>query len=204
MAFIPALAAGIGSAVSGITSAFGGVGSFLSAAGTVASGVSALAAGNYQKQVADMNASIAKQNAARAEERGQIVQQETDNRTAAFIGQQEAAQSASGISLGSRSAIATRRTARQLGRLDALNVRQGADVEAYNYQVDAVNQKAQGQMAQNAGVGTLIGSFFKAGGSLVGGSNSVANSAAVTGGGTYTPLAQRKTDPWAGMRSVTI
>lgn len=197
MAFIPALAAGI-------SSAFGGVGGLLSAGGAVFSGISALAAGNYQKQVAEMNAGIARQNAARAEERGQIVQQETDNRTKAFLGEQEAAQSASGISLGSRSAIATRRTARQLGRLDALNVRQAADVESYNYKVDAVNQQAQGQMAQSAGVGTLIGSFFKAGGSLVGGSSSVANSQGVTGGGTYTPLAQRKSDPWAGMRTVTI
>lgn len=197
MAFIPALAAGI-------SSAFGGVGGLLSAAGTIVSGVSALAAGNYQKQVADMNAQIAKDNARRAEERGQIVQQETDNRTAGFLGEQVAAQSASGISLTSRSAIATRRTARELGRVDALNVRQAADIESYNYKVDAVNQQAQGQMAQQAGVGTLIGSFFKAGGSLVGGSTSVANSQGVTGGGTYTPLAQRKTDPWAGMRSVTI
>lgn len=197
MAFIPALAAGI-------SSAFGGFGGLLSVAGTVVSGISALAAGNYQKQVADMNAEIAKQNAARAEERGQIVQQETDNRTAAFLGEQTAAQSASGISLTSRSAIATRRTARELGRMDALNVRQAADIESYNYKVDAVNQKAQGQMAQQAGVGTLIGSFFKAGGSLIGGSSSTANPQGVTGGGTYTPLAQRKTDPWAGMRSVTI
>ena len=200
MAFIPALAAGIGSA-------FGGAGGLLSAAGTIVSGISALAAGNYQKQVADMNARIAKDNAARALERGQIVQQETDNRTKAFLGQQEAVQSASGISLTSRSAIATRRTARELGRLDALNVRQAADVESYNYQVDAVNQKAQGQMAQQAGVGTLIGSFFKAGGSLVGGSSSTSNPQAITGGGTYTPLTQRKSsssDPWAGMRTVTI
>lgn len=197
MAFIPAIGAAI-------SSAFGGFSGFLGAAGTVLSGVSALAAGNYQKQVADMNAKIAKENAARALERGQIVQQETDNRTAAFLGQQTAAQSASGISLTSRSAIATRRTARQLGRLDALNVRQAADVEAYNYQVDAVNQKAQGQLAQSQGVGTLIGSFFKAGGSLVGGSQSTSNADAVTGGGTYTPLSQRKSDPWSGLRSVTV
>lgn len=198
MAFIPAAIAAIGTAVSSA-----GVGSLLSAGGTILGGISALAAGNYQKQVADMNADIAKQNAARAEDRGQIVQQETDNRTAAFLGQQEAAQSASGISLGSRSAIATRKTARELGRLDSLNVRQGADIEAYNYKVDAANQQAQGQMAQQSGVGTLIGSFFKAGGSLVGGSSSTANPQGVTGGSTYTPFA-KKTDPWAGMRSVTI
>lgn len=197
MAFIPALAAGI-------SSAFGGIGGLLSAGGAVVGGISALAAGNYQKQVADMNAKIAKDNAARAEQRGQIVQQETDNRTKAFFGEQEAAQSASGISLNSRSAIATRRTARELGRLDALNVRQAADIESYNYKVDAANQQAQGQLAQSQGVGTLIGSFFKAGGSLVGGSNSVKNSEGVTGGGTYTPLSQRKSDPWAGLRQVTV
>lgn len=198
MAFIPAALAAVGTAVSSA-----GIGTLLSVGGTIASGISALAAGNYQKQVADMNAQIAKDNAARAQERSQIVQQETDNRTAGFLGTQTAAQSASGISLTSRSAIATRRTARELGRLDALNVRQAGDVEAYNYKVDAANQQAQGQMAQQAGVGTLIGSFFKAGGSLVGGSNSVANSQGITGGGIYTPLA-KKTDPWAGMRSVTI
>lgn len=198
MAFIPAAIAAAGTAIASAS-----VGTLISAGGTIISGITALAAGNYQKQVADMNADIAKQNAARAEDRGQIVQQETDNRTAAFLGQQEAAQSASGISLGSRSAIATRKTARELGRLDSLNVRQGADIEAYNYKVDAANQQAQGQMAQQSGVGTLIGSFFKAGGSLVGGSSSTANPQSVTGGSTYTPFA-KKTDPWAGMRSVTI
>lgn len=198
MAFIPAAAAAIGSAIGSISG-----GSLLSAGGAVLGGISALAAGNYQKQVADMNATIAKDNAARAKERAQVNQQNQDAATLGMLGEQEAAQSASGISLTSRSAIATRKSARQLGRLDALNIRQAGEIEAYNYQVDAANQKSAGQFAQSEGQLGLLGSFFKAGGSLVGNSSSTSTADKITGGSSYGLLAKKR-DPWAGMRTVTV
>jgi len=194
MAFIPALFTAIGSGISGLSG-----GSLLSAGGAILGGISALAAGNYQKQVADMNADIANQNARRAEQKGQIDQQMQDERAAGAIGEQVAAQSATGISLTSRSAIASRKSSRELARLDALNIRQGADIEAYNYKVDAANQRAQGTLAQSAGINGFLGSFFKAGGSLVGGSSSVSDPSRYTAGGTSNVY-----DPWAGLRRRTV
>lgn len=190
MAFIPAILTSIGSLSAG---------SLISAGGAIIGGISALAAGNYQKQVADMNAKIAKDNAARAEQRGQVEQQMSDQRAAGAFGEQVAAQSATGISLTSRSAIASRKSSRELGRLDALNIRQGADVEAYNYQVDAVNQKAQGTLAQASGINGFLGSFFKAGGSLIGDSSSLSDPGKYTAGSTSATY-----DPWAGMRRKTV
>ena len=139
----------------------------ISAIGSIASGALGFASAMYQQEVADMNASIAEDNARRAIERGQIAQQEQDDQTRALLGSQEASQGASGLSLNSPTAQRTRSTARMLGRKDALNVRQDAEIQAYNYKVEAANQSAAGKMAMLTGVGNLLTGFVQAGGSLV-------------------------------------
>lgn len=147
----------------------------LTAGSAAVSGVTGLLAGVYAKNTADMNAEIAEDNAKRAVFRSQVEQQESDLATAGMLGEQEAAQSASGISLTSGSLVKTRAAARKLGRLDALNIRQAGRVEAYNYQAEAAGLRAKGQGALFAGVGDALGSFMSAGGSLIGGANSVKN-----------------------------
>lgn len=134
--------------------------------------VGTIAAGSYQAAVANMNADVADENAKMARQRAQLEAYENDMMTAGMLGEQEAAQSASGVSLTSRSAVLTRKAARQLGRRDTLNIRQAGEVEAYNYKVDAANQRAAGQGARmQAGVSAL-GQFMGATGNLIGGARS--------------------------------
>lgn len=152
------------------------LGSILSgAASAAATGVSVLsqvAASRYQAKVAEYNANIADQNAKRAEQRAAIEAQDNDMATLGMLGEQEAAQTASGVSLRSKSAVLTRRAARQLGRRDTLNIVQAGDVEAYNYRVTAAGERANAQMANRAATGSLLGGFLSIGGSLIGNSQS--------------------------------
>lgn len=134
--------------------------------------IGSIAAGNYQAKLAEYNAQIAEGNATRAIERSRVEAQDNDMATLGMLGEQEAAQTASGISLRSKSAVATRRAARQLGRRDTLNIAQAGDIEAYNYKAAAAGERASGQAAKQAGMFNALGTFLSAGGSLLGGSQS--------------------------------
>lgn len=161
MAFLPALLPSLSTLSTIASTAAAGVG----ALGTIA-------AANYQAKMNEFNAQQAEQNAKRAEERSQIEAQDNDMATLGMLGEQEAAQTASGVSLRSKSAVAVRRAARQLGRRDTLNIIQGGNIEAYNYRVQAVGERAQGQMAQMAGRTNALSSFLSLGGSLIGNAQS--------------------------------
>jgi hypothetical protein len=111
-----------------------------------------------------------------------------------MLGEQEAAQTASGISLRSKSAVATRRAARQLGRRDSLNIVQASKIEGYNYRVEAAGQRAQGQMAKQAGRTNALSSFLSLGGSLIGNASSTAKKREQYGnyyGTAYDPYARK-------------
>lgn len=136
------------------------------AGGALVTGVASSNAAKYQNQVAQMNAQIAKDNAARALERSQIEQQDQDMLTRAQLATQEALQGASGLSLEGGSQMLTRKSAAQLGRRDALNIRQAGEMEAYGYKTQAANMEAEGRLAQAKGQSALLGSYFSAAGSL--------------------------------------
>jgi hypothetical protein len=140
--------------------------------GGLVSGVMGFAQSSYQGQVAEMNADIAKDNAKRAVERSQIEQESQDLKAANVLGAQVVEQGASGLSLSSGSLLKSRKSARRLARLDALNVRQAGEIEKYNYLTDAANYKAQAAGARISGVGSLLGGFFSGVNSLVGSSTS--------------------------------
>ena len=165
-----------------------GISTILTALGSVVSGVSALAAGAAQANMAKFNAQVAEDNAVRAQDRAQIEAQQQDDLTRGMIGSQEAAQSASGLSLSSKSSVLTRKSALKLGRLDTLNVRQAGDIEAYNYKVDAAGQRMSASAAMASGVGNALGSFLGAGSSLIGKSQSV----------------KKSFDPWVTNKGVSL
>lgn len=148
----------------------------MAAIGAIAGGVMGMMQASYQAKVANMNADVAKQNAIRALERGGIEAEDNDRQTAALLGEQEVAQAASGVSLSGKSQILTRKSARMLGRRDALNILQDASTEAYNYRVQQANFKAEASAAKMSGIAGLVGSAFSAMGSMptsmVGGSTS--------------------------------
>lgn len=169
MAFL----APIGTAIAG---AFGGGGSLFNALGAVVTAGSGLAAASYQAQVAKANASIAEQNAQRAVTQGNKAAQEQDNLTRAAIGEQIAVQSASGLSLNSKSQMLTRKAARALGRQDSINAREAGDINAYNYRTDAMNFESQAAGAKLAGTSSLLSGVLDFGGSLIGNARSTRRS----------------------------
>lgn len=178
-------------------------GSLVGAVGGIVSGIAAKRAGDYQNQVAQMNAQIARTNASRAQERSQIEAQQNDRATLGLLGEQEAAQAASGFLLQSKSNVLTRRAARRLGRQDTLAIRNAGDVEAYGYLTGAVNAEAEGRLAKMQGKAGMLQGFLGAAQSLIGGAASVANAQRYTAGGLATSAAKTSSDPWTGLRRKT-
>lgn len=169
----------------------------VSAVGALTGGFASYAAGNYANKVAEMNAGIAEKNALRAKNSASIEAQQQDALTLGMLGEQEAAQSASGLSITGKSQVLTRKAAARLGRLDALNITRAGEIEAYNHRVDAANMLAQGQQAKASGAGSLLGGFLGAGSSLIGASTSTTAGKKVSGGSsTY--------DPWVTRRGTSL
>lgn len=131
-------------------------------AGAVVGAQSQIAANNYQKQVAERQAQINEWNAQRAIQNSQVAQIQQDDQTRALLGEQLAEQSASGLSIYSKSSMLTRKTARQLGRIDALNVRNAGDIEAFNYRMAAQDNYEQMKYLDTSNQNTLLTGFLDA------------------------------------------
>lgn len=144
-------------------------GTVIGAVGTVYSGLATAQQARYQAAVAEINANTARENARRALERSQLEQDDQDAQTLALIGQQEAAQSASGLSITGRSAFLARKSALELGRRDALNVRDAGKLEAYNYEVQATNQSNAAALYRQQGRNSMVAGFLGGAQSLIGG-----------------------------------
>lgn len=172
---------GVTAALTGLSAIVGAVGSFAQAGAAADSANQQAAMAAYQAQIAEMNKRVAEENERRVQERAQVEQQDQDFEARAFIGAQEAAQSASGLALGGRSQIMTRRSAHELARRDALNIRQAGEIDAYNFRVDAANAGAQAQLhrmqadsyRQQASQSQLAG-WIGATGSLLSGAGRIA------------------------------
>jgi len=134
--------------------------------GAIVTGAATFAAASNNAAIQEMNAEIADDNAKRALERAAIEQQESDFRTRGLLGEQLAQQAASGVDIGSGSPKYTRIAARELGRLDALNIRQAGELEAYNYRTQSVNFRANAAGARAEGAFGLLGGFLNAGSAL--------------------------------------
>lgn len=166
MSFLAAIPAMLGSVIGGA----GGIGSALSAVGAVVSGVAGFAAASAQAKIAKFNADIARDNAQRSTQDAQMQQEQQDMKTKALMGEQLALQSASGLALGGRSQILTRKTAAEIGRKDAFNIRYQGEVEKINYLNQATGNDMSAKMFKMQGFGDLLGGFLKAG-SIIGSSS---------------------------------
>lgn len=156
-AAIPLLASGTGAAV--MTAATAGIGA-----------LSSIQVGNYQAAVGRNNARIAEENAARIAEASQGEALRSDQDYRALLGEQLAAQGASGLDVLGRSQVAARELTMRTGRRAAVDItdegRAGARrslQEAANFRGEARQAKLQGyisaagQIAQGASqVGTLV------------------------------------------------
>lgn len=136
-------------------------------------GYTSYQAASYQAAIAEMNQDIANDNAVRALQRSQVEQQDQDAITLAMLGEQEAAQGASGLAFGSRSFRLTRKSAQELGRKDALNIRQAGELEAYDYKTQAANFGAAASANKASATNSLLGSFLGGTASLISGATKV-------------------------------
>lgn len=152
------------------------IGLGLSAGSQVIGGMAESRAARYRQQVAEMNRKIAEDNARRAIEKSQIDAQDNDMVTLAELGEITAGQGASGLSLGSRSSRRVRKTVRELGRLDTLNIRQEGELRSYGFKTDAANYKAQAGLDRMSSRNSLLQGWIGGASSLIGGAAKIRNS----------------------------
>lgn len=179
MAIAPAILAGLGTALTVAQTGMGVVGSIIGAASERESAQQAA-------DIAAKNKVIAEDNAQRALLVSQEEQFDTDMETLALIGEQEAIQAGSGLRLDSKSFIQTRSTARELGRIDALNVREAGKIRAEAYRNKGDAYAAEQAAAQRAGGNALLSGFLGVGTSLIGGAGKLVSAAPTRTSGRMT------------------
>jgi hypothetical protein len=149
----------------------------IGAVGTIVQASAAAQAANYQAKVEEMNAGISRDNATREIQASQLDQQQQDQQARALMGEQVAEQGASGLALGGRTQMLTRKSASTLARTDALNIRYAGELNKYNYMVDAANHTAAAEGKRQEASNSMLAGFIGAAGSLLGGSYSSGGSA---------------------------
>lgn len=129
------------------------VGSYSGALGSVANAIST-------RRTANTNAQLAEQQAADAVARGQSAEFASRLKTANLKGRQTAELAAHGVSLDSGSPLDVLTTTDVMGAADAATIRDNAAKEAWGFQAQAANYKAQAATANPfaAGIGSLLGS----------------------------------------------
>lgn len=161
-----ASAGGTLSAIGSIASiASTGIGAF----GAIKSGQASAASARYNAAVTADNAQIQKNNASLAAQAGEAQAGMSEMKTRATVGAIAANQAAAGIDVGSGSALDVRSSARELGELDAINIRSNAARTAYGYQVQSSSDTSQSQLDRfQAGQDSTAG-FVNAGSTILGG-----------------------------------
>jgi hypothetical protein len=151
---------------------------------------------DYRAEVARRNAKLLMENSTRTVHKGQVDHYAQDLASRAVMGDQIAAQGASGLSLGSGSFVRSRAATRQLARLNALNVRQAAELEAFNYRQQAEDFTKEADFLKKTRNNTIIQGAFTSMGTVVKGlsqmdfrsltnNTSTGMSVPVSGGGAF-------------------
>lgn len=160
----------------------GAAGGGVSAFGSYESGQAKAAADSYQAQVAANNAKIAEQNSKLDIQSGETAAFNQGLKTRAIVGQQKAAQGASGIDVNTGSASDVRAATAGTGMLDALTIRSDAAKKAYADEVQATSDTAQSQLDTAAASQDVAAGDLGAAGTLL--------SSASTVGGNYAKFQQ--------------
>lgn len=135
------------------------ISSVVSGVGAIAQGQAAKSSANYNAALAENNAKIASQNATWAAQSGEQKVAQRQSKTRAEAAAIATNQAASGIDIGSGSALDVKTSAAQLGELNAINIRSDAARQAYGFQTEQASDlaqasldRAQGKNAENAGL----------------------------------------------------
>ncbi len=143
--------------------------------------------GKYAKAVANQNADIAEAQAEDAVNRGNIAADQRRREMRQRQGTQAATMGATGADLSTGGALDIFGDTAQFGALDALTTVNNAQREAYGYEVQAANYKAQASASRKQGnmgaFTTLLTAPLQAYGAYQ------------MGGGTWSPFTQSKAAP---------
>ncbi|EAW2473192.1 hypothetical protein QBB50_003243 [Salmonella enterica] len=156
-------------------------------ASTAASMYSQNQQAKYQSAVADQNADVAEAQAQDSINRGNAQADEVRRRNRQAAGTQAATMGATGADLSTGGALDIFGDTAQFGALDALTTVNNAQREAYGYEVQAANYKAQASASRKQGnmgaFTTLLTAPLQAYGAYQ------------MGGGTWSPFTQSKAAP---------
>lgn len=162
LAALPAI-----SAVAGIA------GAGISAYGAYESGQATAASDSYQAQVAANNSTLAKQQSKLDIQSSEIQAVDQGLKTKATIGQEKAAQGASGIDPNTGSAVAVRAGTAEMGMVDVSTIRSNAVKKAYADEVTANSDTAQGQLDTMGASQASTAGDIGAAGTLLSGASTV-------------------------------
>ena len=141
----------------------------IGAAGQIQQGKAQAAASNYNAKVAEMNATLADRRARDALERGKIEEQQKRQEISQLKGRQKAAMAANGVDLTFGSPLDTIVDTAVLGELDALTVRRNAAREAYDHEVQGVNNRSDATLNRMNAKAAKTGGYLAAAGTVLGG-----------------------------------
>lgn len=156
MAFVAPIAAGLGSVLASGTGA--AITTGLSAG---LGALSSIQQGRYQAAVGRNNARIAEENAARASEAAQREGMRSDQDYRALLGEQLAAQGASGFDILGRSQVAARRLTEKTGRMAAADIRAEGTSDARRSLQEAANFRAEARQASRQGYISAAGQLLQ-------------------------------------------
>lgn len=157
MAFVAPLLAVAGPLLASGT----GVSAALTAGTAGLSALSSVQAGNYQAAVAKNNARIAAENAARTSEASQKTAMRSDQDYRAALGEQLAAQGASGFDILGRSQQAARELTGRTRRLAAMDLIDEGEATARRSLQESANFRAEGKQAKLQGYLSGAGALLK-------------------------------------------
>lgn len=178
MAFVAPVLAAVGTMAGATAATAVSTGAVIaSTAATVGSaligGIASFQQAKAQEKMAKHRAEVAQENAKRARFRSQVEQQDQDVLARAVIGDLASSQAASGLDFGSGSFASRRKAARVLARKDALNIRQGGELEAQNFEQQALDASFEARQARSAGRFSLLSTAFDTGSSLISGASKI-------------------------------
>lgn len=131
--------------------------SILGVAGAGLAAVNSVQQGNYQAAVARNNAAIAQQNSNLESERAQVEASRSDREYSALLGEQLAAQGASGLDILGRSQMQTRNATRRVRGEAAGDIRTEGVGTSRRLLQDAENFKSEASNARKQGIIGAVG-----------------------------------------------
>lgn len=143
------------------------VGAAASGIGTIMGGEATANAASYQAQVAQNNAIVEEQNANYALQSGRAAAQATSLKSAATGAKIKTAQAANNVDVNSGSAKDVQVSARETGQLDTETVMSNAELQAYGYRTQAVNDTAEAQLQEAKSEEVVPASILAATGGLL-------------------------------------